>query len=84
MFLKDGMSILKRHVYSCQGIPVVVTFTQTQADPSEDLVENCRKIEEGGADVVGLNCGGGPVTTLPIIKKIRQVCKVSQCLFALR
>ena len=54
-----------------------MAFNQTQTVPSEDLVENCRKMEEAGADVVGINCGAGPATILPLIKKVRAACKVS-------
>jgi betaine-homocysteine S-methyltransferase len=37
--------------------------------------EACRRLEEQGADVVGLNCTRGPNTMLPIIKKIRDAVK---------
>jgi betaine-homocysteine S-methyltransferase len=34
--------------------------------------ETCRRLEQEGADVVGLNCTRGPNTMLPIIEKIRD------------
>ena len=32
-----------------------------------DAAEACRRLEEAGADVVGLNCSRGPATMLPLI-----------------
>lgn len=34
--------------------------------------EACRILHDEGADVVGLNCGRGPNTMLPLLKKIRE------------
>lgn len=39
--------------------------------------EACKRLEEAGADVVGLNCCRGPSTMLPLLKEIKKVCKVS-------
>ena len=38
--------------------------------------EACRRLEESGAAVVGLNCARGPSSMLPLLKEIREVCKV--------
>ena len=38
--------------------------------------EACRRLEDGGADVVGLNCARGPKTMLPLLKKIRTKIKI--------
>lgn len=35
--------------------------------------EACRRAEEAGADVVGLNCIRGPRTMLPLLKEVRRV-----------
>ena len=40
------------------------------------VVEACRRLEELGADVVGLNCLVGPKMMLPLLKPIREACKV--------
>lgn len=40
--------------------------------------EACRRLEEAGAAVVGINCGRGPRTMLPLLKEIKKVCQVSQ------
>jgi betaine-homocysteine S-methyltransferase len=34
--------------------------------------EACRRLQDAGADVVGLNCARGPATTLPLLREIRQ------------
>ncbi len=56
------------------GIPSVMTLsihlegiTQEGWSP-EDA---CKRLEEAGADVVGLNCARGPQTMLPLIERIR-------------
>jgi betaine-homocysteine S-methyltransferase len=34
--------------------------------------EACRRLEDGGADVVGLNCSRGPRTLLPLVREVRE------------
>lgn len=55
-------------------LPAVITFSPTTANTCDGYswAEACKKLEENGADVVGLNCGRGPETMLPILKDIRQ------------
>ena len=36
--------------------------------------EACRRIEDAGADVVGLNCIRGPRTMLPLLEEVRDAC----------
>ena len=36
----------------------------------------CKRLEDRGVDVVGLNCARGPKTMLPLLKKIRNKVKV--------
>jgi betaine-homocysteine S-methyltransferase len=56
------------------NLPAVINF----APFHEKTIEGhsweyaCKKLEEEGASVVGLNCGMGPKTMLPILKKIRE------------
>lgn len=40
------------------------------------FVEACRRLEDAGANVVGINCARGPRTMLPLLKDIRKVIKV--------
>ena len=35
------------------------------------IVETCQRLEQAGADVVGMNCFRGPETMLPWLKQIR-------------
>jgi methionine synthase I (cobalamin-dependent) len=60
------------------GVPSVVTFTQNVTGQTRDgykLGEACRALEEAGADVVGLNCGSGPDTILPLMQDVKAHCK---------
>jgi betaine-homocysteine S-methyltransferase len=52
-----------------------VTLILHQAPTTRDgwtPEEACRRLEAAGADVVGLNCGRGPATMLPVVKAIRE------------
>jgi betaine-homocysteine S-methyltransferase len=59
------------------GLPAVITLAVHRAPetregwPPEDA---CRRIEDAGAAVVGLNCIRGPRTMLPLIERIRAAC----------
>lgn len=60
------------------GLPAVITLAPHASNETFDkvpLVEACVKLEQAGAAVVGLNCGRGPTTMLPLIKEIRAACK---------
>jgi betaine-homocysteine S-methyltransferase len=60
-------------------VPAVVTLTPQEKDETKDGLsypEACKKLEDAGAAVVGLNCLRGPITMLPLLKEIRKVCKV--------
>jgi betaine-homocysteine S-methyltransferase len=58
-------------------VPVVIMLAALEETTREGFTyaEACRRLEEQGADVVGLNCIRGPNTMLPIIEKIREVVK---------
>ncbi|XP_033744365.1 betaine--homocysteine S-methyltransferase 1-like isoform X1 [Pecten maximus] len=61
-----------------QGLPAVITMAAYVPDVTTDDVsfpEACKRLEEAGAAVVGLNCARGPSTMLPLIRQIRAVCK---------
>ncbi|OWF55816.1 Betaine--homocysteine S-methyltransferase 1 [Mizuhopecten yessoensis] len=60
------------------GLPVVITMLSPNPMDTWDGInigEACRMLEEGGADVVGLNCGRGPVTIIESLKCVRKACK---------
>jgi methionine synthase I (cobalamin-dependent) len=57
------------------GLPAVVTLAIHQAPETRDgwsPAEACKRLEDAGADVVGLNCIRGPRTMLPLIAEIRR------------
>ncbi|XP_033741965.1 betaine--homocysteine S-methyltransferase 1-like [Pecten maximus] len=61
-----------------KGMPAVITLTCLIPDETTDgvpIAEACRKLQEAGAAVVGLNCGRGPSTMLPALREIRKACK---------
>ncbi len=55
-------------------LPAVVTLSIHQDARTREgwtPAEACRRLEEAGADVVGLNCARGPSTMLPLLEAIR-------------
>ena len=65
-----------------KGLPAAVSFAPFMAKNTFDGVpyaEACRRLEEAGAAVVGLNCARGPTTMMPMMKEIRQACKARKC-----
>ena len=57
------------------GKPAVITLAVHQQPETREgwsPADACRRLEEAGADVVGLNCIRGPQTMLPALKAIRQ------------
>ena len=59
-------------------VPTVVTFAMHQEPILRDGLtpaEAARRIEQAGADVVGLNCHRGPATMMPMIRDIRQAVR---------
>ncbi len=61
------------------GFPAVVTLIAHRGDSTRDGLdfgEACRRLEAAGADVVGLNCGRGPATMLPLVREVREAVSV--------
>jgi betaine-homocysteine S-methyltransferase len=59
-------------------VPVVVTFAMHREELTREGLtpaQACQRMEEAGADVVGLNCHRGPRTMLPLLKQIRAAVK---------
>ncbi|XP_064617693.1 betaine--homocysteine S-methyltransferase 1-like [Liolophura sinensis] len=60
------------------GLPAVITMISHVPDKTTDGVtfsEACKRLENAGAAVVGLNCGRGPETLMPLIREIKHACK---------
>ncbi|HZC85737.1 MAG TPA: homocysteine S-methyltransferase family protein [Steroidobacteraceae bacterium] len=59
-------------------VPAVVTFAMHQEELTRDgftPAQACQRMEEAGADVVGLNCHRGPRTMMPLLREIRAAVK---------
>jgi betaine-homocysteine S-methyltransferase len=72
-FSHYGEALLSLQEIKAAGLPAVVTFSPVAATTCDgfSLAEACKRLEDNGADVVGLNCGRGPTTMLPILESIR-------------
>jgi len=69
-----ALAAIKRH----SKAPTVVTLAMHREPLTREGLtpaEACRKLEQAGADVVGLNCHRGPATMMPMIREIRQAVK---------
>jgi betaine-homocysteine S-methyltransferase len=74
-----GEALVATEVIKEAGLPAVVTLTahkdpQMRDGPSP--AEGCKRLEDAGADVVGLNCSRGPATMLPLLEEISQAVSV--------
>jgi betaine-homocysteine S-methyltransferase len=61
------------------GLPAVVTLAAHQHATTREgwtLPEAAKRLEDAGADVVGLNCMRGPATMLPLLREIRAAVSV--------
>ena len=57
------------------GLPAVVTLAIHAAPETREgwsPEDACKRLEDAGADVVGLNCIRGPQTLFPLIEKVRD------------
>ncbi|KAL4233484.1 hypothetical protein ACF0H5_008165 [Mactra antiquata] len=61
-----------------KGVPAVITIAAHFPDCTTDDVpipEACKRLEDEGAAVVGINCSRGPDVMMPLLKEIKKVCK---------
>src|SRR5262249_57026924 len=75
-FSWPGEALLAFEAIGEAGLPAVVTFAMHRDGANRDgdsPADACRKAEQAGADVVGLNCIRGPQTMLPLLAPIRAV-----------
>lgn len=73
-FYYAGEALAALEVAKASGLPVVLTIAPMALDEMTDgvgIVETCQRLEQGGADVVGMNCFRGPATMLPWLRRIR-------------
>jgi betaine-homocysteine S-methyltransferase len=67
-------ALLATDVIRQTGLPAVVTLAIHREPTTREgwtPEETCRRLEDAGADVVGLNCIRGPRTMLPLLGAIR-------------
>ena len=69
-----GEAIIALEVIKAAGLEAVITFTPATPESCDGYswAQACKRLEDQGADVVGLNCGRGPETMLPLLEEIRQ------------
>jgi betaine-homocysteine S-methyltransferase len=68
-----GEALISLEAIQESGLPSIVTFASTSDRTIDgyEFEDACKRLEEGGADVVGLNCSRGPETMLPLLERIR-------------
>lgn len=72
-YAEEALTALE--VAQTSGLPVVITLAPMAFEEMADgvgIVETCQRLEQGGADVVGMNCFRGPQTMLPWLRLIRE------------
>ena len=69
-----GEALIGLEVIQEFGLPSLVCFASSGARTIDgyEFDEACKRLEDRGADAVGLNCSRGPQTMLPIIDRIRN------------
>src|SRR5262245_10858975 len=63
-----GEALLALEAIKRSGKPAVITLSvprEGQMRDGDTAADACKRLEQGGADVVGLNCARGPATMLP-------------------
>jgi betaine-homocysteine S-methyltransferase len=67
-------ALIALEVIRAAGVPAVLTMTFHQRNETPEgwtAEDACKRLEDAGADVVGLNCSRGPKTMLPLLEAIR-------------
>jgi betaine-homocysteine S-methyltransferase len=77
-----GEALLALEAIRAAGLPAVVTFAVHRDGMMRDGAspeDACRRAEQAGATVVGLNCIRGPRTMLPLLERVREAvsCEVA-------
>lgn len=73
-----GEALIALEAIKASGLPAVVTLAIHTAGTTREgwaPEDACKRLEQGGAEVVGLNCSRGPRTMLPLLRKIRKAVK---------
>jgi betaine-homocysteine S-methyltransferase len=69
-----GEALIALEVIKKFNLPAVINFTPIyeKSKDGHDWIEACKVLKDNGADVVGFNCGRGPATILPLVRKLRD------------
>jgi len=73
-----GEALLALEAIKRSGKPAVMTLSVPREGRMRDgvtVTDACKKLEQAGADVVGLNCARGPATTLPLLREVRAAVR---------
>ncbi len=73
-----GESLLALEAIKRSGKPAVITLSVPREGQMRDggtVADACKRLEQAGADVVGLNCARGPATTLPLLREVRAAVR---------
>jgi betaine-homocysteine S-methyltransferase len=74
-FYYAGEALAALEIAKASGLEVVLTLAPMAFEEMADgvsVVETAQRLEQAGADVVGMNCFRGPDTLLPYIRQIRE------------
>ncbi|GAB3192753.1 homocysteine S-methyltransferase family protein [Nesterenkonia suensis] len=74
-FYYAGEALAALEIARSAELPVVLTLAPMAFEEMADglgVVETCQRLEQAGADVVGLNCFRGPATMMPWLRQIRE------------
>src|SRR5699024_141813 len=74
-FYYGGEALAALQVAKGWGLPVVLTLARMALQEmagGAGIAETAQRLEQGGADVVGLNCFRGPATLMPWLRQIRE------------
>lgn len=74
-FYYAGEALAAAEIAKSSGLPVVLTLAPMAFQEMADglgIVETAQRLEQAGADVVGLNCFRGPETMMPWLRQIRE------------
>src|SRR5580765_6629470 len=69
-----GEALLALDAIKRAGQTAVITLSVPREGRMREgwtAAEACRRLQDAGADVVGMNCARGPATTLPLLRAIR-------------
>ena len=72
-------ALIALEVIKAAGQTAVMTLAMHRADVTREnwsVADTCKRLEDAGADVIGLNCIRGPETMMPLLKQIRSAITI--------